>query len=132
MAWILAPVARFVTVTIAPSTAAPDSCFTVPDTAAVVTPCAAAPVAKSALRYTPAGIPVAELSLRHDGAVSEAGIERQLGFEFPAVAVGPVAVALDREPLGKALDIAGFIAPKSRRSSRLIVHITEYASSEEN
>jgi len=92
----------------------------------------AAPVAKSALRYTPAGIPVAELSLRHDGAVSEAGIERQLGFEFPAVAVGPVAIALDREPLGKALDVAGFIAPKSRRSSRLIVHITEYASSERN
>ena len=30
-------------------------------------------MAKSALRYTPAGIPVAELSLRHDGAVAEAG-----------------------------------------------------------
>jgi primosomal replication protein N len=92
----------------------------------------AAPVARSALRYTPAGIPIAELNLRHDGAVSEAGIERQLEFEFPAVAIGPVAVALDREPLGRALDIAGFIAPKSRRSSRLIVHITEYASSEGN
>ena len=90
----------------------------------------AAPVAKSALRYTPAGIPVAELSLRHDGAVTEAGIERQLGFEFPAVAIGPVAIALDREPLGRAIDIAGFIAPKGRRSNRLIVHITEYASIE--
>ena len=87
-------------------------------------------MAKSALRYTPAGIPVAELSLRHDGAVAEAGMERQLGFEFPAVAIGPVAIALDREPLGKALDIAGFIAPKGRRSSRLIVHITEYTSTE--
>jgi primosomal replication protein N len=92
----------------------------------------AAPVARSALRYTPAGVPVAELSLRHDGAVTEAGVERLLGFEFPAVAVGPVAMALDREPLGRTLDIAGFIAPKSRRSSRLIVHITEYASSEPN
>jgi primosomal replication protein N len=91
----------------------------------------AAPLAKGALRYTPAGIPVAELSLRHDSAVTEAGMERQLGFEFPAVAVGPVAIALDREPLGKALDIAGFIAPKSRRSTRLIVHITEYAVAKE-
>ena len=89
-------------------------------------------MAKGALRYTPAGVPVAELSLRHDGAVSEAGVERQLGFEFPAIAVGPVAIALDREPLGKALEIAGFIAPKSRRSSRLVVHITEYANSEEH
>lgn len=90
----------------------------------------AAPVAKGALRYTPAGVPVAELSLRHAGAVTEAGGERQLEFEFAAVAVGPVALALDREPLGRALEIAGFIAPKSRRSSRLIVHITEYASTE--
>jgi primosomal replication protein N len=87
-------------------------------------------VAKSALRQTPAGIPVAELSLRHEGTVTEAGIERQLGFEFSAVAIGPVAVALDREPLGRMLDIAGFVAPKSRRSSRLIVHITEYESIE--
>jgi primosomal replication protein N len=92
----------------------------------------AAPVARSALRYTPAGVAVTELSLRHDGAVCEAGTERQLGFEFPAVAVGPIALALDREPLGQALDIAGFIAPKSRRSSRLIVHITEYARIEGN
>ena len=70
------------------------------------------------------------MSLRHESAVTEAGIERSLGFEFAAVAVGPVALALEREPLGKALEIAGFIAPKSRRSSRLVVHITEYASTE--
>ena len=87
----------------------------------------AAPVARSALRYTPAGVPVAQMSLRHESAVTEAGIERSLGFEFAAVAVGPVAVALEREPLGKAIDIAGFIAPKSRRSSKLVVHIIEYA-----
>jgi primosomal replication protein N len=89
-------------------------------------------MAKSALRYTPAGVPVAELSLRHDGVVREAGGERQLGFEFQALAVGPVAMALDREPLGQALDMTGFIAPKGRRSSRLVVHITEYTSIEHN
>lgn len=90
----------------------------------------AAPVSRSALRYTPAGVPVAEMNLRHDGSITEAGVERVLGFEFAAVAVGPVAVALDREPLGQPLDIAGFIAPKTRRSSRLIVHITEYEGTE--
>ena len=92
----------------------------------------AALLAKGALRFTPAGVPVSELGLRHDGAVTEAGSERQLGFEFPAVAIGPVAMALDREPLGRMLEISGFIAPKSRRSSRLIVHITEYGSTEQN
>jgi len=87
-------------------------------------------MARSALRYTPAGLAVAEMSLRHDGSVVEAGTERQLGFEFPAVAVGPVAIALEREPLGMPIELAGFLAPKSRRSSRLIVHITEYTSIE--
>lgn len=87
----------------------------------------AVPVARSALRYTPAGVAVAEGSFRFDGAVTEVGTERQLDFEFPAIAVGAVALGLDREPLGQPLTITGFIAPRSRRSNRLIVHITEYA-----
>ena len=86
----------------------------------------AIPVARSALRYTPAGVAVAEGSYRHGGAVQEAGAERALEFEFSAIAVGPVAVALEREPLGQPITISGFIAPRSRRSARLIVHITEY------
>jgi hypothetical protein len=36
-------------------------------------------------------------------------------------------VGLDREPLGQPLMISGFIAPRTRRSNRLIVHITEYS-----
>jgi primosomal replication protein N len=88
----------------------------------------AIPIAHSALRYTPAGIAMSEASFRHHGAVIEAGTERQLDFEFAAVALGPVAMALDREPLGQPLEIEGFIAPRSRRSNRLIVHITGYKS----
>ena len=90
----------------------------------------ATPVARSALRYTPAGTAVAEASFRHEEAVIEAGVERQLGFEFAAIALGPVAMALEREPFGKPLELTGFIAPRSRRSTRLIVHITEYKSIE--
>jgi primosomal replication protein N len=87
----------------------------------------AIPVARSALRYTPAGVAVAEGSYRYGGAVQEAGAERTLEFEFSAIAVGPVAVALEREPLGQPVTISGFIAPRSRRSARLIVHITEFS-----
>ncbi len=86
----------------------------------------AIPVARSALRYTPAGVAVAEGSYRHGGTVHEAGAERALEFEFSAIAVGPVALALEREPLGQSLTLSGFIAPRSRRSARLIVHVTEY------
>jgi primosomal replication protein N len=82
--------------------------------------------AREALRHTPAGIPVTSATFRHDGAVAEAGQQRTLGFEFDAVAVGPVALGLDREPLGQALALTGFLAPRSQRSTRLRVHITDY------
>jgi len=88
---------------------------------------AAVPVARSAMRYTPAGIAIAEGSFRFSGAMMEAGTERQLDFEFPTIAVGPVALGLDREPLGQPLLISGFVAPRTRRSNRLIVHITEFS-----
>lgn len=73
---------------------------------------------------------MAEAVFRHEGAVIEAGHERNLSFEFAAVALGPLAMALDREPLGTMLDLEGFVAPRSRRSAKLIVHITEYRSIE--
>ena len=87
----------------------------------------AVPVAKRALRYTPAGLAVAEGSFQHEGTTLEAGTERQLDFEFYAVAVGPVAIGLEREPLGQPLTLTGFIAPRSKRSRRLVVHVTDYA-----
>ena len=83
-------------------------------------------MAKSALRYTPAGIAVLEASFAHEGSVTEAAAERTLAFEFSAVALGALAQALDREPLGKPLALEGFIAPRTRRSTRLVMHITEY------
>ena len=87
-------------------------------------------VAKSALRYTPAGIAVLEASFEHEGSVTEATAERTLAFEFSAIALGAVAQALDREPLGKPMMLEGFIAPRARRSTRLVMHITEYKASE--
>jgi primosomal replication protein N len=83
-------------------------------------------VAKSALRYTPAGVAVLEASFEHQGNVKEAAAERSLAFEFSAIALGAVALALDREPLGRSMMLEGFIAPRSRRTTRLLVHITEY------
>jgi primosomal replication protein N len=83
-------------------------------------------VERTALRYTPAGIAVAEARLAYSGAVGEGGGTRQLDFEFPAIAVGAVAQTFSQIELGSTLDIDGFIAPVSRRSQRLRIHITEY------
>jgi primosomal replication protein N len=82
--------------------------------------------ARGDLRYTPAGVPVLQAALRYAGAVVEAGIERQLDFELDAVAVGEGGQRLASQALGSELDIDGFIAPGSRKSRRLILHINEF------
>ena len=78
------------------------------------------------MRYTPAGIAVFEAAFVHASTVSEAGVERKLAFEFSTVALAAAAQALDREALGASLLLTGFIAPRSRRSSRLVMHVTEF------
>ena len=83
-------------------------------------------MAKSALRYTPAGVAVLEASFEHEGTVTEAAAERTLAFEFSTIALGAVAQALDREPLGAWMTLHGFVAPRARRTTRLVVHVTEY------
>ena len=83
-------------------------------------------VAKSALRFTPAGVAVLEASFEHQDTVLEAAAPRSLKFEFSAIALGAVAQALDREPLGQSVMLEGFIAPRTRRSTRLVMHVTEY------
>jgi primosomal replication protein N len=85
-------------------------------------------VSRLDLRYTPAGLAVLRLALRHAGAVVEAGSVRQLDFELEAVAVGEAAQRLDRQALGSELDLDGFLAPHSRRSRRLLLHITGYTA----
>jgi primosomal replication protein N len=87
-------------------------------------------VGKSALRYTPAGVAVLEATFEHNGSVTEAAVARTLGFEFSAIALGAVAQALHRESLGTTLTLQGFIAPRSRRTTRLLVHVTEYQVNE--
>ena len=87
-------------------------------------------VGKSALRYTPAGMAVLEATFEHEGSVTEAAVERTLAFEFSVVALGAVAQSLDRESLGTTLILQGFIAPRSRRTMRLLVHVTEYKVNE--
>ena len=62
----------------------------------------------------------------HRTELTEAGKIRTLEYDFPAVSFGETAKALNAMPLGKELTLKGFLAPKSMRSHRLIVHITEY------
>jgi len=80
---------------------------------------------RTALRYTPAGVAVIEARLQHESEAVEAGISRRLQFPFAAIALGGAAQQLAGERLGSELTLRGFLAPRSRRSTRLLVHVLE-------
>ncbi len=84
-------------------------------------------VERNILRYTPAGLPVYECVLAHSSTQIEAGLPRQIELSLSAVALGPVAVNLDRAPLATLHRFTGFLARKSRKSKSFIYHITAYA-----
>jgi len=83
-------------------------------------------IAKSEIRYTPAGIEVFEGVLGHDGEQEEAGVTRKLQIEVQLVSFGETAHRLNAEPIGKVLTVSGFLAPRYQRGKTLIVHIKEY------
>lgn len=85
----------------------------------------AALVAREALRYTPAGIPVIECQLEHSGDVQEAGTARKVKMSIEAMAIGSVHEKLDQMDLGRSARFEGFLTHKSLRSQRLVFHITQ-------
>lgn len=68
------------------------------------------------------------MQLQHQSSVLEAGVNRSLEFSFDAVALGEPAKALAVTDLGSQLSISGFLAPRSKRSSRLCLHIQDFQS----
>lgn len=82
---------------------------------------------KAVLRYTPAGIPVAELTLLHESAQMEAGAPRQVRCEVACICLGDEAAPLSALPVGCEIVVKGFLAAKSRRwPGSLILHISDW------
>ena len=77
-----------------------------------------------ALRHTPAGVPAIEFKLRHASELAEAGTQRQVSAEIPAIAFDAQARLLAGTPLERALEVEGFLCAKSRRSKKLVLHAT--------
>ena len=75
------------------------------------------------MRFTPAGIEVFEAVLHHRSEVVEAGKVRKLEFDFNVVSYGALARRME---IGAEIQFKGFLAPKSMRTRRLTVHITEF------
>ena len=88
-------------------------------------------VEHTALRQTPAGIPVLDCWLSHQSEQVEAGSKRQVQAHIKAVAVGAVADQLKHCELGKNIRFSGFLSSPIQRKGavgapRLVLHIQAF------
>jgi primosomal replication protein N len=86
------------------------------------------------LRYTPAGVPVAEGVLQHASEQIEAEVSRLVEVEIAVLALGEPARWLQAAPLGGAVKLTGFLAAKSRTSKMPVLHLNsiEFLEGNEN
>jgi primosomal replication protein N len=77
-----------------------------------------------ALRYTPAGVAAVEFKLAHESEQDEAGGRRSIRAEIGAIAFETQAKLLAGRPLGSSVRVQGFLGAKSKRSKRLMLHVT--------
>jgi len=111
--------ARSTETTTTPHTAAPEARATM--NRLVLT---AQLIGRAALRYTPAGLPALDMSLKHESQVTQDGQLRRVSVEIKARAVGEITHRLERLELGSEHGFAGFLG--SMRSGRGVVfHVTE-------
>jgi primosomal replication protein N len=78
---------------------------------------------RSALRYTPAGLPALDLSLKHESELSEDGQARKVSMEIRAVGLGSVTQPLAALVLGQGALFGGFLAA-ARNGRGTLFHIT--------
>jgi primosomal replication protein N len=79
---------------------------------------------RSALRYTPAGLPALDLVLKHESEVSEDGTPRKVSIDIKAVAIGQgISQRVGALMLGTLGNFAGFLA-SGRNGRGLVFHIT--------
>lgn len=75
------------------------------------------------LRYTPAGIPLLSFVLRHLSEQVEAGMQRRVECEINAMLMGELAEKSQHIKVGAQLNVTGFIAKRSLKSTQLVLHI---------
>ncbi|MGQ0546507.1 MAG: primosomal replication protein N [Betaproteobacteria bacterium] len=77
-----------------------------------------------ALRYTPAGVPAVEFKLAHESEQPEAGGRRKVQAEIGAIAFETQARLMAQARLNSRVSVQGFLAARSKRSRRLVLHVT--------
>ncbi|HLP99388.1 MAG TPA: primosomal replication protein N [Sideroxyarcus sp.] len=75
------------------------------------------------LRYTPAGLARVAFKLRHSSMQQEAGMQRQVQCEVPALALGEAAQQASRLQTGQQVRAEGFLAQRSLKIAQLVLHV---------
>ena len=65
-----------------------------------------------------------EFRLGHESEQDEAGGRRRIEAEVSAIAFETQAKLITGRPLGSSVKLQGFLSAKSKRSKRLILHVT--------
>ena len=79
---------------------------------------------RGALRHTPAGLAALEFKLGHESDQDEAGSRRKVQAEIGAIAFEANARLIAGRPLGSEVKVQGFLSAKSKRSKKLMLHVT--------
>jgi len=77
------------------------------------------------IRYTPAGLPALDLTLRSDTQVEEAGSPRKVVLDLKAVAIGEITRDLQALELGREVFFKGFLTAQ-RQGRGVVFHITRF------
>jgi primosomal replication protein N len=76
------------------------------------------------MRYTPAGLPALDLSLKHESELTQDGQPRKVSVEIKARAIGEITQRVAALEIGSTHGFAGFLG--SQRNGRGVVfHLTE-------
>ena len=75
------------------------------------------------LRYTPAGVPIVEFDLVHASSQTAGGFARDVRCEVSAQFAGEAAKSLAGKLAGATVTVKGFLAARSLRNPRLVLHV---------
>ena len=80
---------------------------------------------RSAIRYTPAGVPIVDFVIAHNSVQNEAGGRRKVQCDIDAVAIGELAARIDELKLNQGLQVTGFLARNTIGNKKLMLHATK-------
>lgn len=75
-----------------------------------------------ALRYSPAGIPIAEFRLTHFSNQIEGSVARKIGFDIGCIAMADAALEVSALHTGNQVKLEGFLAKKNPKNAQIVFH----------